>query len=320
MPKDERLDMAYYQRLEPFFHYANEVSLYGLGEPLIDKDYFEKVNYITSFGADVSLSTNGTLMSEERCRKLIESGIRAVGISLDASTAETYETVRPPGGFERVMQNIQTLTRIKEELSSPHPRLILSFGIMRQNIEDVEAFPDLAHRLGADEVVIHPVTYQSARQKEELAVAWEDLVAVVEKARKKTQDYGISFYFWDIDPNCYLNSLAYVRRWEAGDVNPSHEGNAEKKYCSFLWRNAMIQGKGEVFPCCYITNIRLGWLDEAPLSVLRGHPFLQDLKEQLSLGNPPKVCASCPQLLPYRRKEILKRGWHELKQIWISDK
>ena len=34
MPKDVRLSMEYYQGLEPYLKRANEVSLYGLGEPL----------------------------------------------------------------------------------------------------------------------------------------------------------------------------------------------------------------------------------------------------------------------------------------------
>jgi MoaA/NifB/PqqE/SkfB family radical SAM enzyme len=318
MPKDIRLPMDYYQQLEPFLKRANEVSLYGLGEPLIDKDYFEKVQFVTSFGANVSLSSNGTLMDEKKCRKLIESGIRAIGISLDASTAEVYNVVRPPGGFDTVLHNIKTLTRLKKEMGASHPLLHLSFGVMRQNIHDLQRFPDLASELGATELIVHPVTYQSHNQKEELAVDWNDLLAAVDSARKKAESHGLVFHFWDINPLCYLNSLEYVRNWESGNPEPRSAQSTGKKYCNFLWRNAMIQGDGEVFPCCYVTNIRVGRLKEQSLFALRGHPFLVDIKQRLADGQPPSICAACPQLLRYNRKEILKQGWQEIKKALRS--
>lgn len=326
MPKDIRLDLDYYKGLEPLLRRAKEVSLYGLGEPLIDKDYFEKVKYVTSFGAEVSLSTNGTLMDEEKCHKLIDSGIRAIGISLDASSPEVYRQVRPPGGFETVTANIKTLARIKKERGSSRPLLLLSFGIMRQNIQDVISFPDLAKELGAQQLVIHPVTYQSHKQKDELSVEWTDLLQAVHSARQKAQTLGLECYFWEIDPNCYLKSLQYVREWQKNSVsekldtvpgckNPHPTPKSPKKYCSFLWRNAMIQGRGEFFPCCYITNIQLGQLQKQSIFDLRIHPFLAGLKQQFLAGNPPAVCAACPQIQPYSRKTLLTQGWQELRNL-----
>ncbi|MDX9752324.1 MAG: radical SAM protein [bacterium] len=316
MPKDVRLSMEYYQGLEPYLKRANEVSLYGLGEPLIDKDYFEKVRYVTSFGANVSLSTNGTLMDEAKCRKLIESGIRAIGISLDASTPEVFAVVRPPGGFEKIIENIKTLARLKAELGAERPVLLLSFGIMRQNLHDLAAFPALAKAVGASELVVHPVTYQSPHQKETLAVDWQDLLCEVESARCQAEELGLRFYFWDIDPDCYLKALAHAKTWQEKRPDPPTDPPQKPAYCAFLWRNAMIQGKGEVFPCCYITNLRLGRLPDEELFVLRAHPFLQDLKRRLMEGHPPEVCAQCPQLVSYQRKKILRQGWTELKQLW----
>ena len=203
---------------------------------------------------------------------------------------------------------------------------MLSFGIMRQNIQDVAGFPDLALELGAEQIVIHPVTYQSQKQKEELSVAWQDLLHAVDQAKQKAEALGLTCYFWDIDPDCYLKSLQYVRDWqqkrESGGMpaptasrESSSSSGAGKKYCSFLWRNAMIQGEGEVFPCCYITNFRLGTLENQTLFDMRNHPFLVELKQRFWAGNPPSMCAACPQLLPFRRKQLLKQGWKELQNL-----
>ena len=193
---------------------------------MIDKDYFNQVRYVNSFGADVSLSSNGTLMDEKRCREAIESGIKAIGISLDASTEETFSIVRPPGKFHEVIDNIKRLTRMKKEMGSATPVLNLSFGIMRQNLNDLPAFPDLAKELGCEELVIHPVIYQSKAAKDNLSVDREALLEAVEIARKKAEEHGASFSFWDLDPMIYLHALEYAKENESPGAIP--ETNKKK--------------------------------------------------------------------------------------------
>ncbi|MGC9330226.1 MAG: radical SAM protein, partial [Candidatus Hinthialibacter sp.] len=168
VPYDEHLDMDYYVKLAPLLERAKEVSLYGLGEPMIDKNYFDKVRYIASFGAEVSLSTNGVLMDERRCRELIESGVKSVGISLDAAREETFAKVRPPGELGKVVENIKRLTRMKKEMGLRRPMLLLSCGIMPHNVDELPEFCDLAAGAGCEQIIMHPVIYMSYDKMQEL--------------------------------------------------------------------------------------------------------------------------------------------------------
>ena len=319
MPFDEHLDMFYYRRLEPLLERAKEVSLYGLGEPMIDRRYFDKVRYITSFGADVSLSSNGTLLDENRCRELIASGVKAIGISLDAATEQTYALVRPPGGFPTVIQNIKRLSRMKKELGANLPQLRLSMGIMPPNLQEITQFVDLAAELECTEIIVHPVIYMSREKREELHIPPDIIAPRVEQARHRAKELGVNFYYWDLDSMTYLKSLRYAKQQQDGRKDSETKPGTQTRkphFCNFLWRNAMIQGRGELFPCCYITNVHLGYIDHHDLRGWRSHPFLEDLRRQLFEGDIPEPCARCPQLYPFDRSWILKQGYVEVKHFW----
>jgi hypothetical protein len=77
----------------------------------------------------------------------------------------------------------------------------------------------------------------------------------------------------------------------------------------------MLQGHGELFPCCYMTNIKVGTLQNGNLNDLRAHPKLADLRHSILAGTPPKPCLNCPQMLPYNRKAILKQGIREVREM-----
>lgn len=319
MPFNEHLGMDYFKGMEPYLKRAKEVSLYGLGEPMIDRDYFEKVRYVASFGAEVSLSSNGTLLDEKRCRETIESGIKSIGISLDAATEETFLRVRPPGGLPGIVENIKRLTRMKKELGASRPLVKLSFGIMRQNLDDLPFFPDLAAETGCEEIVAHPVIYMSSKSRDEMSVDRQAMLENVEAARKRAEEHGIPFSWWDLDPMTYLMSLDFERQTQIAPL-PAKNGRGGKPryFCFFLWRNAMVQGKGELFPCCYMTNIKLGQVENGNLNALRGHADLAAMRRSMFEGNPPAPCKSCPQMQPFDRKHILKSGWIELRNLLRS--
>jgi MoaA/NifB/PqqE/SkfB family radical SAM enzyme len=257
-------------------------------------------------------------MDERRSREIIESGIKSIGISLDAAREETFAKVRPPGGLKKIVENIKQLTRMKKEMGSPLPFLRLSFGVMPQNLDEIHEFPDLAADAGCDEIIVHPIIYMSRKKKEELFLAPATLREPVERARRRAEELGVKFYFWNLDTMTFLKALDYVKQEKEGQPIKgicAVETHQKPHFCFFLWRNAMIQGQGELFPCCYITNVHLGNLDKNDLLAWRGHPFLANMRRQLFEGDIPAPCARCPQLQPYDRAHLLKTGWIEIKNL-----
>lgn len=67
--------------------------------------------------AVISVNTNGVLLNEENCKKVVDSNIDQVIFSVDAGSKETYEWLTGSTQYERVCQNLETLVRVRNAKS-----------------------------------------------------------------------------------------------------------------------------------------------------------------------------------------------------------
>jgi hypothetical protein len=70
---------------------------------------------------------------------MIDAGLDAINISVDAAGKETFEATRVFLKYDAVVGNIRTLVRLRNEAGRTHPKLILSF-VRRDNSADEQAF------------------------------------------------------------------------------------------------------------------------------------------------------------------------------------
>ena len=114
------------------------VRVHNYGEPFLDRQLVEKVRYAKSKGIpEVGMISNGSLITEELALGMIEAGLDAINISVDASGKEVFESTRIHLKYDDVIRNIRTLARLRNEAGRTHPKLILSF--VRQNNSAEEA-------------------------------------------------------------------------------------------------------------------------------------------------------------------------------------
>ena len=87
--------------LDDISSFAQPVVVLSGGEPLLRKDVFDIAAYGTEKGLRMCLATNGTLVTEEICHNIKESGIRMVSLSLDGASAAVHDDFRNQiGAFE----------------------------------------------------------------------------------------------------------------------------------------------------------------------------------------------------------------------------
>jgi sulfatase maturation enzyme AslB (radical SAM superfamily) len=147
-PRDEMhrkqgvMEMGLYRRLvdECRALGIGHVRLHNYGESFIDRQLIEKIRYAKSIGIpEVGLISNGSLIGEEAARGVVEAGLDAVNISVDAAGKETFERTRVGLKYDRVIANIEGLLRVRAELGKARPKLILSF-VRRDDSEEERAF------------------------------------------------------------------------------------------------------------------------------------------------------------------------------------
>ncbi len=123
--------------------YASPVLVLSGGEPLLREDVFDIARYGTGKGFRMCLATNGTLVTDDICRKINDAQIKMVSLSLDGAKAETHDNFRnQQGAFDGTMNAIK--------LFKKHgiPFLVNSSFTIR-NREEIPAIYRLVKSLGA---------------------------------------------------------------------------------------------------------------------------------------------------------------------------
>jgi radical SAM protein with 4Fe4S-binding SPASM domain len=114
------------------------------GEPLYRKDIFELASYGRECGLRVALATNGTLVTKEVARKIVDSGVKRVSISLDGADAATHDSFRGiPGAFDQAVQGLRNLKELGMSVQ-------INMTIARHNAHQLPAVLENARALGAD--------------------------------------------------------------------------------------------------------------------------------------------------------------------------
>ena len=129
------------------------VRVHNYGEPFMDRTLVEKVRYAKQKGIkEVGMISNGSLITENVARGMIEAGLDAINISVDASGREVFESTRLGLNYDKVIANIERIVRIRRELGRTRPKLILSF-VRQNNSADEQAFIEHWKRI-ADKIHI----------------------------------------------------------------------------------------------------------------------------------------------------------------------
>jgi Radical SAM superfamily/Iron-sulfur cluster-binding domain len=116
------------------------VRMHNYGEPFVDRALVDKVRYAKQKGIpQVGMISNGSLITEAASRGMIEAGLDAINISVDASGKETFESTRVGLKYDKVIGNVERLIALREAAGSRRPKLILSF-VRQGNTEDEQAF------------------------------------------------------------------------------------------------------------------------------------------------------------------------------------
>lgn len=88
---------------------------------------------------DYWFTTNGTLLTKEIAKTMIESGLTKLHVSLDAATPETYRKIRG-GNLGLVEQNIMNFLSLRKEMQSELPMLRVTMVEQEDNRNEIGAF------------------------------------------------------------------------------------------------------------------------------------------------------------------------------------
>ena len=102
--------------------------LHGFGEPLLDKLLPDKIRLAKDHGITRTyIVSNASRLFPETARKIIGAGLDKMKISFYGTDAESYNTTMRHLNFDVTLQNIKDFLRIRREMQSATPRLIVQY-------------------------------------------------------------------------------------------------------------------------------------------------------------------------------------------------
>lgn len=134
------------------------VRLNHINEPLLRNDLEDFICYAKSKGIlDIYLSTNGLLLTKQRAKSIIESGLDRIQISLDALSEPIYKQMRPGSNYKKVQENVLYFIELKKQMQSLVPLIRVNFVRTEINEHELPAFiefwRDKVDMIGAQEMI-----------------------------------------------------------------------------------------------------------------------------------------------------------------------
>ena len=110
------------------------------GEPFVRKDFFEIYEAMKEMGLMVSINSNGSMLSGEIRRRLLENPPNRINISLYGGQNETYQNMCGQPAFDKVTENIRALRGAGVDVS-------LNLSITPYNYKDLEKIYKISQEL-----------------------------------------------------------------------------------------------------------------------------------------------------------------------------
>lgn len=282
------MSLGTFERLEPIFSRTTEVALFGAGEPLLHPHYFSMLERVKAHGNLVYVTTNGTLLDEATCRKIVRGGIDILSISVDGACAATFNHLRRGADFDRVVENIRRTVMTRESMGSARPRVTFNFVATRLNLPELPELVRLAHRLKVDRISVAPLI-EWDRIREETIRAPEKGLRHIELAGALAGELGIGL---DVSPAV----IASIREREEGRRSPDAPappaGGPRRKLCSAPWEMIQVNLDGGIRPCCFPSRV-LGDINKEGFDTLWDGPAYTAFRRKLRSGTPPDECVGC---------------------------
>ena len=132
-----------FRLLDQISEVAKPIVILTGGEPLLREDIFDIASYGTEKGLRMVMAPNGTLIDDNVARRLIDSGIKRISISLDGATAQSHDEFRKvDGAFEGAVSAMKIAKKVGLDFQ-------VNTTITKTNLEQIPKIQQLAVKMGA---------------------------------------------------------------------------------------------------------------------------------------------------------------------------
>ncbi len=194
------------------------VGLHGWGEPLLNPQLFQMIEYAESEGIYTNLTTNGTLIGEN-IDKVFSSGLREIAFGI-------YHKERLPV----ILPQIEALIREKDKQGFRIPKIYLDITVYKESVNQILDLMEVACELSIDAVILHRLV-----NIHKVDPTVEYLSVVEEK-------------------EFFIEVKRLAREWKLKLYLPTKHSLP----CKVVKRSIFVTAEGKVTPCCFLPEFYIG--------------------------------------------------------------
>jgi len=290
--------------LEEFVRIADQFPemerslLHGIGEPLLNHHLPQMIRTLKSLDVEVVINSNGTLLSRQWQKDLVQSGLDAFRCSIDGARPETYAFIRGADLLGKLLKGLKELVETRALLGVQHPDISIWCVANRENLDELPDLIPLAANLGVREVYLQRMTFFSQELDQQYGLAKQELSifgsyvdrqeGIIKECERLSSELGVDFR---------ASGARYPRNSLQAALSPDF---APWQACLRPWTSAYVTANGNCLPCCIspfsthdYESLIMGNLFERPFSEIWNDSPYQQWRASLLSPTPHKACAGC---------------------------
>ena len=243
----------------------NGITMLNLsgGEPFLRDDIFEILDYAEKF-EDIVITTNGTLLNEEKCKKLSTYKNIKLSISLDG-LEETHDKFRrKKGAFKKVIDILPVLNK-------NNIKYAIKYTLSKETAKDAIELLNLVAKMGAKEFNVRRVIVAGNANKD-MVLSNEEYKNIIRELIRNCRKLNVKFRTGDP-----LLIPIFSEIWgidiKNDDLSKIYAG------CQAGDEIIYIDYKGNVGACSYIPKFADNIKDKPLDEILKNNKLFIDLRE-----------------------------------------
>ncbi|MCD4756715.1 MAG: radical SAM protein [Arcobacteraceae bacterium] len=202
--------------IDQVYAHTNTLIYYFMGEPFLNKDWVEQVQYAKKMGINrVETSTNGDIAIAE---DIISSKIDFISFQIGGMTQKTHEIYRVNSNLEKVFKNLKETINLKKEKNAHWLTIDVGFIVMKHNEHEVEEFKSFCKDIGAD--------------------CFNIVIPVVRNYEEGEIYLPNNEEYWTYDKTKFIENKELIKK------------NKYTNQCPWMYYSTVILSNGDVVPCC----------------------------------------------------------------------
>jgi MoaA/NifB/PqqE/SkfB family radical SAM enzyme len=237
------------EEMERFFEHnmpINDLAFGVSGEPFFHPRIFDIMDIARPYVRTFSVSTNASLLNQNKVKRLSTYSISRILVSVDGSDKETYERFRKNGNFDVFKKNTHYLSEAFGE------KVIIAATVFFENQKSIMKMPRLCDELGIKNMVVFRLfEHPKAKEKGIKKLTKEEMKLFMTSFLAECDKYGVT-PSWDtraVD----LPTAKAIKKFTEGkyDIDLSQYQNA----CSLPFHMLLIDTEGNYNFCCALEPI-----------------------------------------------------------------